>query len=138
MTNTFAYNCEKLFKKYDGDDELALIRKDIEDAKQGVMTFSEEDKKRVLKLIHERYDDDEDVKLLIAALREWSERESEEERELFMLQDECCFWYDFLHAYGAWKLIGKHCEFGDSDEALQVLVRLQQFDDSVFSEYSAL
>ena len=138
MTNTFAYNCEKLFKKYGEDKEIALIRKDIENAKQGVMSFSKEVKKYMLKFIHERYDNNEEVRALIEVLKKWSKYESFNYLEIFQLQDECYFWYDFLHAYGVWKIIGKQCGFADSDAALAVLVRLVKMDDSVFQEYSEL
>lgn len=138
MTNTFAYNCEKLFKKYGDDPEIALIKKDIENAKQGVMTFSKEVKKYMLKFIHDRYDNNEEVNALIEILRKWSKYESFSYLEIFQLQDECYFWYDFLHAYGAWKIIGKQRGFKDSDEALEVLVRLVKLDDGVFQAYSDL
>lgn len=138
MTNTFAYNCEKLFKKCGDDAEIALIRKDIENAKQGVMTFSKEVKKYMLKFIHDRYDNNEEVCALIEVLRRWSKYESFNDLEIFTLQDECYFWYDFLHAYCAWKIIGKRRGFKDEDEALRVLVRLVKQDDSVFSEFSVL
>ena len=54
------------------------------------------------------------------------------------LQDECYFWYDFLHAYGAWKVIGKVYGFKDEEEALTILVRLVKLDESVFKMYPEL
>ncbi len=138
MTNTFAYTCQKLFKKYGADKEIALIVKDIENAKQGVMTFSKEVKKYMLKFIHDRYDNNEEVTALIDILKNWSKYQSFSYLEIFQLQDECYFWYDFLNAYGAYKIIGKQCGFRDADEALEVLVRLVKLDDSVFKDYPAI
>lgn len=138
MTNTFAYNAEKVFKKYGADKEIALIKKDIENAKQGVMTFSKEVKKYMLRFIHERYDNNQEVKALLDILKNWSKYQSFSDFEIFQLQDECYFWYDFLHAYGVWKVIGKQYGFSDMDESLGVLVRLVKLDDSVFAQYPTL
>ena len=54
MTNAFAFPCQKILKKHSDDEEIALILKDIENAKQGVMTFSKEVKKYMLQFIHAR------------------------------------------------------------------------------------
>lgn len=135
MTNTFAYTCQKVLKKHSDDPEIAQISKDIENAKQGVMTFSKEVKKYMLRFIHDRYDNNEEVNALIAVLKQWSKYESFNFLEIFKLQDECYFWYDFLHAYGAYKVIQKVYGFADEEEALQVLVRLVKLDESVFKEY---
>lgn len=138
MTNAFAFPCQKVLKKHSDDKEIALILKDIDNAKQGVMTFSKEVKKYMLRFIHERYDNNEEVKALIDILQKWSKYESFHYLEIFQLQDECYFWYDFLHAYGAWKVIGKTCGFANEDEALRVLVRLVKLDETVFKEYPEL
>lgn len=65
MTNAFAFPCQKILKKHSDDEEIALILKDIENAKQGVMTFSKEVKKYMLQFIHARYDDNQEVMSLI-------------------------------------------------------------------------
>lgn len=54
MTNAFAFPCQKVLKKHSDDPEIAAIIKDIENAKQGVMTFSKEVKKYMLQFIHAR------------------------------------------------------------------------------------
>ena len=138
MTNTFAFAAGKVLKKYGSDAEIALIIMNIENARQGVMSFSKEVKKFMLQFIHARYDDNEEVKALIEVLRRWSKYESFNSLEIFQLQDECYFWYDFLHAYGVWKVIGKNYGFKDADESLRILVRLAKLDDSVFKEYEGL
>ncbi len=138
MTNTFAYSSEKVLKGNADDPEIALILKDIENAKQGVMTFSKEVKKYMLQFIHQRYDDNEEVVALIDILKQWSRFQSFNSLEIFQLQDECYFWYDFLHAYGVWKVIGKKHGFADEEQALKTLVRLVKLDESVFKEYPSL
>ena len=138
MTNTFAYTCQKVLKKHSDDKEIALILKDIENAKQGVMTFSKEVKKYMLQFIHARYDDNAEVMALIDVLKKWSKYQSFNDLEIFQLQDECYFWYDFLHAYGAWKVIGSKYGFKDAEESLLILVRLVKLDESVFKEYPEL
>ena len=76
MTNAFAFPCQKILKKHSDDEEIALILKDIENAKQGVMTFSKEVKKYMLQFIHARYDDNQEVMSLIEVLRKWSKYET--------------------------------------------------------------
>lgn len=138
MTNAFAYPCKKILKKHSDDEEIALILKDIGNAQQGVMTFSKEVKKYMLQFIHARYDDNQEVNALIDVLKNWSKYESFSYLEIFKLQDECYFWYDFLHAYGAWKVIGKTYGFQDENDALNVLIRLVKLDESVFKQYPEL
>lgn len=138
MTNAFAYPCQKILKKHSDDEEIALILKDIGNAQQGVMTFSKEVKKYMLQFIHARYDDNQEVNVLIDVLKNWSKYESFSYLEIFKLQDECYFWYDFLHAYGAWKVIGKTYGFQDENDALNVLIRLVKLDESVFKQYPEL
>ncbi len=138
MTNVFAFPCQKALKKHSSDPEIALIMKDIANAQQGVMTFSKEVKKYMLQFIHARYDNNEEVNALIDILKQWSKYESFSYLEIFQLQDECYFWYDFLHAYGAWKVIGKTYGFSSEEEALQILVRLVKLDESVFKLYPEL
>ena len=138
MTNAFAYPCQKILKKHSDDEEIALILKDIGNAQQGVMTFSKEVKKYMLQFIHARYDDNKEINALIDVLKNWSKYESFSYREIFTLQDECDFWYDFLHAYGAWKVIGKTYGFQDENDALNVLIRLVKLDESVFKQYPEL
>ena len=138
MTNSFAYLSQKVLKNNADKAEIALIIKDIENAKQGVMTFSKEVKKYMLQFIHQRYDSNEEVCALIDVLKNWSRFQSFNKLEIFQLQDECYFWYDFLHAYGVWKIIGEKCGFKDPEEALTVLVRLVKLEDAVFKEYPQL
>ncbi len=138
MTNVFAYSCDKMLQKHSDVEGIAQILKDIDHAKQGVMTFSKEVKRFMLRFIHERYDNNEEVKALIDILRKWSKYESFTDYEIFQLQDECYFWYDFLHAYGAWKIIGQKHGFANEDEALRILVRLAKLDESVFKLYPEL
>ncbi len=138
MTNAFAYPCQKALNKHKDDEEIALILKDISNAQQGVMTFSKEVKKYMLQFIHARYDDNEEVNALIDILKQWSAYESFNQFEIFKLQDECYFWYDFLHAYGAWKLIGKKYGFESEEHALRTLVRLARLDETIFREYPEL
>ena len=138
MTNAFAYPCQKILKKHSDDEEIALILKDIGNAQQGVMTFSKEVKKYMLQFIHARYNDNQEVNALIDVLKNWSKYESFSYLEIFKLQDECYFWYDFLHAYGAWKVIGKTYGFQDENDALNVLIRLVKLDESVFKQYPEL
>ena len=138
MTNAFAYPCQKILKKHSDDEEIALILKDIGNAQQGVMTFSKEVKKYMLQFIHARYDDNQEVNALIDVLKNWIKYESFSYLEIFKLQDECYFWYDFLHAYGAWKVIGKTYGFQDENDALNVLIRLVKLDESVFKQYPEL
>ncbi len=135
MTNAFAYISEKALKAHSDDPETALILKDIENARQGVMTFSKEVKKYMLQFIHQRYDGNEEVSALIDVLRQWSRYQSFNNLEIFQMQDECYFWYDFLHAYGVWKLIGEKYGFADEEDALRILVRLVKLDESVFKEF---
>ena len=138
MTNTFAYLSGKVLKNHSDDSEIALIIKDIDNAKQGVMTFSKEVKKYMLQFIHQRYDGNEEVNALIDVLKQWSRFQSFNSLEIFRLQDECYFWYDFLHAYGVWKIIGMKYGFADADSSLATLVRLVRLDESVFKEYPEL
>ena len=138
MTHTFAYLSEKALKNNTDMPEIPLILKDIENAKQGVMTFSKEVKKYMLQFIHERYDGNEEVCALIDVLKNWSKYQSFNKLEIFQLQDECYFWYDFLHAYGVWKIIGEKFGFEDTDKALITLIRLVKLEDAVFKEYPAL
>ena len=138
MTNAFAYPCQKILKKHSDDEEIALILKDIGNAQQGVMTFSKEVKKYMLQFIHARYDDNQEVNALIDVLKNWSKYESFSYLEIFKLQDECYFWYDFLHAYGAWKVIGKTYGLQDENDALTVLIRIVKLDESVFKQYPEL
>ena len=138
MTNTFAYLSGKVLKNHSDDSEIALIIKDIDNAKQGVMTFSKEVKKYMLQFIHQRYDGNEEVNALIDVLKQWSRFQSFNSLEIFRLQDECYFWYDFLHAYGVWKVIGMKYGFADADSSLATLVRLVRLDESVFKEYPEL
>ena len=138
MTNAFAYPCQKILKKHSDDEEIALILKDIGNAQQGVMTFSKEVKKYMLQFIHARYDDNQEVNALIDVLKNWSKYESFSYLEIYKLHDECYFWYDFLHAYGAWKVIGKTYGFQDENDALNVLIRLVKLDESVFKQYPEL
>ena len=138
MTNAFAYPCQKILKKHSDDEEIALILKDIGNAQQGVMTFSKEVKKYMLQFIHARYDDNQEVNALIDVLKNWSKYESFSYLEIFKLQDECYFWYDFLHAYGAWKVIGKTYGFQDENDSLNVLILLVKLDEIVFKQYPEL
>ncbi|MCQ2409076.1 MAG: hypothetical protein MJ068_00870 [Clostridia bacterium] len=135
MTNTFAYASAKVLNRHKDEQEIALILKDIDNAKQGVMTFSKEVKKYMLQFIHKRYDNNEEVNGIIEVLKNWSKYESFAQFEIFQLQDECYFWYDFLHAYGVWKVIGMVYGFEDEEDALKVLIRLFKMDDSIFKEY---
>lgn len=107
MTNAFAFPCQKILKKHSDDEEIALILKDIENAKQGVMTFSKEVKKYMLQFIHARYDDNQEVMSLIEVLRKWSKYETFNFLEIFQLQDECYFWYDFCMRTARGKLSEK-------------------------------
>ncbi len=135
MTNSFVFKSEKLLKANSDNPEIALILKDIENAKQGVMTFSKEVKKYMLSFIHKRYDDNKEVASLIEYLKKWSRFQSFNNLEIFQLQDECYFWYDFLHAYGVWLVIGEKHGFESEEEALRVLIRLVKLEDAVFAEY---
>jgi len=135
MTNIFAYNAQKMIERHNTDEEIKLICKDIDNAKQGVMTFSKEVKKYMLQFIHTRYDNNEEVKAIIDVLKNWSKYESYAQFEMFKLQDECYFWYDFLNAYAVWKMIGKFHGFEDENQALTVLVRLAKLDETVFKEF---
>jgi hypothetical protein len=138
MTNAFAFPCQKLLKKHREDAEIALIIKDIENAKQGVMTFSKEVKKYMLSFIHARYDNNEEVKALIDVLKNSGKYESFSYLEIFQLQDESYFWYDFLCAYAVWKIIGKTCGFQSDEASLKILVRLCRLDEKVFTELALL
>lgn len=138
MTNAFAYLSEKALKANGDNAEIALIIKDIDNARQGVMTFSKEVKRYMLQFIHERYDGNEEVSALIEILKKWSRFESFNKLEIFQMQDECYFWYDFLHAYGVWKLIGEKYGFADEEDALVKLVRLVRLDENIFKEYPKL
>lgn len=138
MTNAFSFSCQKALKKYGDDPEIALIIKDISNAQQGVMTFSKEVKKYMLGFIHARYDDNEEVKNLIEILRKWSKYESFSYLEIFQLQDECYFWYDFLSAYAIWKIIGKVYGYESEEQSLKLLVRLVKLDTDVFKEYKEI
>lgn len=102
------------------------------------MTFSKEVKKYMLGFIHARYDDNEEVKNLIEILRKWSKYESFSYLEIFQLQDECYFWYDFLSAYAIWKIIGKVYGYESEEQSLKLLVRLVKLDTDVFKEYKEI
>lgn len=138
MTNAFAFPCQKVLSRYTEDKDIAPIIKDIANAKQGVMTFSKEVKKYMLAFIHARYDDNEEVKGLVEVLKNWSKYESFSFFEIFKLQDESYFWYDFLNCYAIWKIIQKTYGFSTSEEGLLVLVRLCKSDVEVFKEYKEI
>lgn len=138
MTNAFAYPCQKVLKKYGVDSEIAPIIKDIENAKQGVTTFSKEVKKYMLSFIHAHYDDNEEVKELIGVLKNSGRYQSFSELEIFRLQDECYFWYDFLSAYGVWKIIGKTIGYDSAEHALNTLVRLIRLDEKTFTDFGLI
>ncbi len=138
METKFSYPCQKVINKYSSDPDIAPIVKDIENAKQGVMTFSKEVKKYMLSFIHAKYDNDEEVKGLIDILKNSGRYESFNYLEIFKLQDESYFWYDFLNCYAVWKIIGKTYGFSTEDEAIEVLVRLCKQDVQIFKEYSEL
>lgn len=135
MTNAFAFPCQKVFNRHKDNPEIELILKDIDNAKQGVMTFSKEVKKYMLSFIHARYDENDEVNALIDVLQKWSKYQSFNNLEIFQLQDECYFWYDFLHAYGVWKVIQSVYGFEDEEQSLRLLIRLVRQDVEVFKEY---
>lgn len=138
MTNAFAFPCQKVLQKYADDADIAPIIKDIADAKQGVVTFSKEVKKYMLGFIHARYDNNEEVNDLINILKNSGRYESFNYLEIFKLQDESYFWYDFLNCYALYKIIEKTYGFQSKDEGLAILVRLCKFDVSIFKEYAEL
>lgn len=135
MTNAFGYRCQKILPKYEKDEEIAPILKDIANAKQGVLTFSKEVKKYMLQFIHQRYDDNAEVQDLIKILQASNRYESYAEFEIFKLQDESYFWFDFLNCYALWKIILKTYGKMEEEESLKLLVRLIRFDLKVFDEY---
>lgn len=137
MTNAFAFPCQKILKKHSDDEEIALILKDIENAKQGVMTFSKEVKKYMLQFIHARYDDNQEVMSLIEVCANGASTKL----SIFSKSSNCktsVILVRFLHAYGAWKVIGKTYGFKDEEEALTILIRLVKLDESVFKAYPEL
>ncbi len=138
MTTAFSYPCQKVLKKYSQDPDIAPIIKDIANAQQGVVTFSKEVKKYMLGFIHAKYDNDPEVNTLIEILRRTAQYESYNVFEIFQLQDEAYFWYDFLNAYALWKIIGKTYGYSDSDDALRVLVRLVRNDMTIFEDYKEI
>lgn len=138
MTTAFSYPCQKVLKKHEKDPDIAPIIKDIANAQQGVVTFSKDVKKYMLKFIHERYDNNEEVNTLIEILKRSSKYESFNFLEIFQLQDESYFWYDFLNCYALWKIIGKTYGFIDSEDAIRVLVRLMRNDMAIFTEYEEI
>ncbi len=138
MTNAFAYPCQKVLKKYSEEAEIAAIIKDIENAKQGVVTFSKEVKKYMLSFIHARYDDNAEVNGLIDVLRQWTKYQNFNQLEIFQLQDECYFWYDFLSGYAIWKIIQKKFGFETSEKSFELLIRLVKNDPEIFNEYKEL
>ena len=138
MTTAFSFPCQKVLQKYAKDPDSAPIMKDIANAQQGVVTFSKDVKKYMLKFIHERYDNNEEVNTLIEILKHSGKYESFNFLEIFQLQDEAYFWYDFLNCYALWKIIGKTYGFMDSDDAIRVLVRLVRNDMTIFNDYAEL
>ncbi|MBP3291567.1 MAG: hypothetical protein IJ978_01150 [Clostridia bacterium] len=138
MTTAFSFPCQKVLQKYAKDPDIAPIMKDIANAQQGVVTFSKDVKKYMLKFIHERYDNNEEVNTLIEILKHSGKYESFNFLEIFQLQDEAYFWYDFLNCYALWKIIGKTYGFIDSDDAIRVLVRLVRNDMTIFNDYAEL
>jgi hypothetical protein len=135
MTNAFAFRCQKILPKYDKDPEIAPIIKDIANAHQGVVTFSKEVKKYMLQFIHAHYDNDAEVQELIKILQASNRYQSYAEFEIFKLQDESYFWYDFLNCYAIWKIILKKYGKMEYEDSLKLLVRLIRFDTKVFEEY---
>ena len=138
MENSFAYPCQKILKKYENDVEIGLIIKDIANAQQGVVSFSKEVKKYMLSFIHKRYDDNQEVMGLIEILKQWSRYQSFNELEIFKLQEEAYFWYDFLNCYAIWKVIEKVYGFQNKEESLKILIRLFKYDVSIFKEFDKL
>lgn len=135
MTNAYSFRCQKILPKYEKDLEIAPILKDIANAKQGVLTFSKEVKKYMLQFIHTNYDNNAEVQDLIKILQSSNRYESYAEFEIFKLQDESFFWYDFLNCYALWKIIQKKYGKMPEEDALKLLVRLIRFDLEVFKEY---
>lgn len=138
MTSAFSYPCQKVLSKYAADPDIAPIIKDIANAKQGVVTFSKEVKKYMLGFIYARYDNNTEVKELIDILKNSNSYQSFNQIEMFKLQDECYFWYDFLTCYAIWKIIQKTYGFSDFEDSLRILVRLCRSDVEVFKEYKEL
>ncbi len=138
MQNSFAYPCQKILKRFKDDPDIAPIIQDIDNAYKGVVTFSKEVKKYMLTFIHNRYDDNEEVMALIDMLKKWSKYESFNWLEIFQLQDESYFWYDFLNAYCLWKIYEKHKGFEDNNQSLELLMRLIKNDTTVFAEFKGL
>ncbi len=137
MTNPFSFRCQKIFCTYKEDETIKPILKDIDNAKQGVVTFSKEVKKYMLQFIHERYDDNQEVKTLIEILKNCSRYESFSEFTIFKLQEESYFWFDFLTCYALWKIVQKNKGFESDTEAIKLLVRLLRFDTTFFEEYKS-
>jgi len=138
MTTAFSFRCQKVLKKYGKDPDIAPIMKDIANAQQGVVTFSKDVKKYMLKFIHERYDNNEEVNTLIDILKNSGKYESFHYLEIFQLQDESFFWYDFLNCYALWKIIDKVYGYGDREESIKLLVRLIKNEVEIFNEYPEL
>ncbi len=138
MTTAFSYASQKVLKKYENDPQIKPIIKDIANARQGVVTFSKEVKKYMLGFIHDKYDKDPEVSTIIEILKRSGRYESFNFYEIFQLQDEAYFWYEFLNAYAIWKIIGKEYRYMDAEDALKVLVRLIKNDMTVFEDYSKI
>ena len=122
-------------KKFEKDPDIAPIMKDIANAQQGVVTFSKDVKKYMLKFIHERYDNNEEVNTLINVLKNSGKYETFNYLEIFQLQDESFFWYDFLNCYALWKIIGKVYGYQSQDDSIVLLVRLMKNDVEIFNQY---
>ncbi|MCQ2602454.1 MAG: hypothetical protein MJ193_00860 [Clostridia bacterium] len=138
MTSAFTFRLQKILKKYENDPDFKLIMKDIANAFQGVTSFSKDVKKYMLKFIHDRYDNDEEVSWLINTLKNSGQYESFNYLEIFQLQDESYFWYEFLNCYCLWKIIGKVYGFENQETALYQLVRICKNDLEIFKEYPEL
>ena len=135
MTTAFSFRCQKVLKKFEKDPDMIPIMKDIANAQQGVVTFSKDVKKYMLKFIHERYDNNEEVNTLINILKNSGKYETFNYLEIFQLQDESFFWYDFLNCYALWKIIGKVYGYGSQDDSIVLLVRLMKNDVEIFNQY---
>ena len=135
MTTAFSFRCQKVLKKFEKDPDIAPIMKDIANAQQGVVTFSKDVKKYMLKFIHERYDNNEEVNTLINVLKNSGKYETFNYLEIFQLQDESFFWYDFLNCYALWKIIGKVYGYQSQDDSIVLLVRLMKNDVEIFNQY---
>ena len=135
MNTAFTYPIQTGLARHKTDPVIAPIMKDIDNARQGVMSFSKEVKKYMLQFIHARYDGNEEVTELISVLKRSSAYQSFNDLEIFKLQDESYFWYDFLHFYALYKIIEASYGFTTEEEAEDVLVRICKQDVVVFKEY---